>query len=552
VKVATKLLLLFLPLLVVPLMIVALSSSLSARNGITNVAVTLLEVKTKDLLRFATTQQRLLEENDLADSPEFRETARAAIESYATELLTDDGEQIIALDESGEVVVNTSEKELSSQAVSELRHLAGDQSQTWLSFSLANERRVGLKAELAALGWTFFLTDLRDAFYEPVDRIYFRSGLTLVIAVAISVAVLLYFVSYLTRPLKQVVAGMRNIVDSGDLSERVPVRYRDETGELGNAFNMMTSALERAYTEIKNYALRTAVAQRREAKIRNVFQKYVPKEVIETFFTAPESMLHGEERSLAILFSDIRSFTTLAEGLSSATLVESLNRYFETMVDVVMSHRGVVDKYIGDAIMAFFGAPAPDENAAQHAVAAALAMSDQLREFNKWQAERERPEFRIGIGINFGPVTIGNIGSERKMDYTVIGDMVNLASRIEGLTKFYGESPIISESVFRYVRGTYPCRMIDRVSVKGRKSGTGLYAVYRELTPGRKEAWKLHHSALQYYYNREFDHALQLFEQVGELLPNDRVSSIFAARSRELAQSPPDSEWRGIAEVHEK
>jgi adenylate cyclase len=552
VRIAAKFLLLFLPLLIVPLVLVTLSSSLSAQNGITKVAISLLEVKTKDLLRFTATQHRLLVENNLEDDPQFQQTARQSIESYARGLLTDPGESILAVSDSGELVFNTSDEELSREAASVVRGLSRQEDTGWIQFSLDGTRRVGLQAEFPPLGWTFFLTDERDAFYEPVDRIYRQSTITLAVAIVVSVGVLLFFVRYLTQPLKQVVAGMKNIVDSGDLSERVPVRYRDETGELGETFNRMTSALERAYGEIKNYALRAAVAQKRETKIRNVFQKYVPNEVIESFFAAPESMLRGEERQLAILFCDIRSFTTLAEGLSSVAVVESLNRYFETMVDVVMTYQGIVDKYIGDAIMAFFGAPAPDAEAPEHAVSAALSMLEQLSAFNRWQAEHERPEFKVGIGINFGPVTIGNIGSERKMDYTVIGDMVNLASRIEGLTKVYGEPLIVSESVYRHIRGRYPCRMIDRVAVKGRKGGTALYSVYRILTGEQEKAWELHHSALQYFYNREFDKARELFETVSSMLPEDRVSRLFEHRCAELEEAPPPADWNGVEEMQVK
>jgi adenylate cyclase len=276
-----------------------------------------------------------------------------------------------------------------------------------------------------------------------------------------------------------------------------------------------------------------------------MFQKYVPKAVIDQFFASPEEMLKGEDRVVALLFSDIRGFTTISEQLRPDEVVESLNAYFGLMVDIIMRHKGMVDKYMGDAIMAIYGAPERTRNEAVEAVRSAFEMLESLKDFNKWQAQKKRPGFHIGIGINYGVVTVGNIGSEKKMDYTVIGDMVNLGSRLEGLTKEYKQPMIISESVANKVQERYPCRLIDRVIVKGKTAGSGIYTTRKELTPEEQHAWGLHEEAARLFYGRKFEDALRLFQKVKQMLPEDLPSAKFIERCKILVENPPPPDWTG-------
>jgi hypothetical protein len=189
---------------------------------------------------------------------------------------------------------------------------------------------------------------------------------------------------------------------------------------------------------------------------------------------------------------------------------------------------------------------------AARAVAVALDMEAAVAEFNRVQAARGLPEFRTGIGINFGEVLVGNIGSERKMDYTVIGDMVNLASRLEGLTKTYGTAMLFSESVHAQARDRYPCRMIDLVQVKGKTSGVKVYEAKRELTDKQARGWERYGSALDLYYRREFSSAAETFREAQTLLPGDRPCEIFLERSRRFAADPPSRDWTGQAVMTEK
>jgi len=307
----------------------------------------------------------------------------------------------------------------------------------------------------------------------------------------------------------------------------------------------MVAQLGRAYGQIKEFAFKAVLAQKNEHKVRNIFQKYVPKDVIDSLFMHPEQMLVGNKRELAILFSDIRNFTTLSEGFKPEDIVTSLNEYFGILVEIIIENDGIVDKYIGDAIMAFFGAPVSHDNDPEQAVGAALQMQAALTGFNSRQTKSGNPPFKTGIGINFGVVTVGNIGTEKKMDYTVIGDMVNLGSRLEGLTKVYNLPLIFSESVYRRVKSIYPCRMVDKVVVKGKTTGERIFTASKSLDHATSKAWKYHHAGLKPYYGRDFGKSSQYFQAARDLLPEDRVSRLFLERSAHFRRNPPPKNWDG-------
>jgi len=234
-------------------------------------------------------------------------------------------------------------------------------------------------------------------------------------------------------------------------------------------------------------------------------------------------------------------------------LVNSLNRYFSGQVDIIYNRKGVVDKYIGDAIMAFWGAPGRHEDDALQSVLAGLDMIDAVNVFNGKQREMGKPEFHIGVGINFGEVTVGNIGSDRKMDYTVIGDSVNLASRMEGLTKTYHSELLISEYVYDEVlRAGIPegeplsFRLLDTVAVKGKTRGVKIYTVRRSLSATEAAAWPLHNEAMGLYYGRSFREAAEKFREVYRMLARDPNAESMYRRCADYASSPPPADWNGV------
>ena len=505
-----------------------------------------LGFKSQELKKYIDNQWNLLVSNNLDTNPEYVAVTKSAIASYADTLVRSGSELIFAIDGELEVTLFTSDIELLDEERRVLRNAFEDKKEGWIEFDAGGVTRVGSAFYYAPFDWLFYTTEEREVFYQEVTAITMQTGIILVGSLIVSIVLLIIFSTVLTRPIQNVVVTMRDIITKNDLSDRVSVEYQDEIGNLAHTFNIMIDELEKAYKQIKEFALRAVVAQKNEHKVRNIFQKYVPKDVIDSFFANPESMLVGENRVMVILFSDIRSFTTISEGFMPDELVNALNKYFEFMVDIIMSHNGIIDKYIGDAIMAFFGAPVKRSDDAIQAVTAALEMQEALLIFNEGQAARGKPAFVTGIGINYGVVTVGNIGSEKKMDYTIIGDMVNLGSRLEGLTKPYKQDVIFSESVYQKVKVEYPCRLVDKVVVKGKTQGEKIFTAKKSLNEREKEAWAYHHRALRYYFKQDFKEAVRLFKSVEKLLPKDHIAGMFMGRCQRYLKDPPPSDWNGL------
>ena len=551
-NIRTKIILVVLPLIAGPLVTTGYVASLTARKGITRVATSLLLFKEEELLSYAKGQWGLLVDNGLAGNPAFVEATKVAVGSFARNMIRSETELVLAVDASGEPRMGSSEIALSPEEKAALAIMIDRKELGWRTLVLGGVERVCQVAAFQPFGWWFVVSERRTAFYAAVAELYGQTALILAVSLAVSTALLLAFSLLLVRPLRRMVGTIGRIMETGDLGLKVEVPYRDEIGELGHSFNQMTAQLDKANEVIKGFALQAVVARHKEQKIRNIFQKYVPKNVIDQLFANPESMLVGEDRVLALLFSDIRGFTTISERMLPNEVVESLNAYFSLMVDVIMRHAGIVDKYIGDAIMAFFGAPVATGDEAFQAVNSAFGMMEALGDFNAWQARRGRPEFRTGIGINYGLVTVGNIGSEKKMDYTVIGDMVNVASRLEGLTKHYRQPLIFSESVEEKVGGSFKCRLLDRVIVKGKTKGSGIYTARKSLGAREEEAWAASEAGMELYFARDFGGAAARFREVLAALPDDAPAALLLERSSAFMREPPPPDWTGAAVMQEK
>ena len=367
-RIRAKFVLIVVPLIITPLLLVGFAASLAARNGITQIATEFLKFKSEELRNYATTQWNLLVENQLDTRPEYVEVSKTAVASFARSLIRSQSELILALDEQGRIVMSTAAIEPLDEESSALTELAQAGEEGWTQIRLSGVTRVAQLVRFKPFGWTFLVTEHRDVFYHAVNQIYLQSGFILIIALVVALLLLYVFVRYLTRPLNNVVTAMRQIIGASDLTKRVELQYKDEIGDLGHTFNLMTGQLEKAYNQIKSYAFRSVIAQKREQKIRNIFQKYVPVDVIDEFMSRPELMLKGDSRILAVLFSDIRGFTRISESMAPEQIVESLNTYFTEMVDIILKRNGIVDKYIGDAIMAFFGAPVKHDDDVSQAV----------------------------------------------------------------------------------------------------------------------------------------------------------------------------------------
>jgi class 3 adenylate cyclase/HAMP domain-containing protein len=554
-SIRSKMVAIVLPLIVAPLLVTGVASSLAARNGITRIATSFLRFKMDDLLNYAASQWSLLEENGLSGNPEYVTATKSAVSSFARSLVRGSTELILAVDREGRLAMSTGELELSAEESRELARLAAAGISGWRPVGLGGAERVAQLDSFRPFGWYLLVTERRETFYQTTSQIFVQTGLILTVSLLVAVLLLLFFSYYITKPLRLISGAMRDIIQTRDMSRRVDLLYRDETGDLGHSFNLMTGELDKAYQAIKEYALKAVVAHSQVEKIRTIFQRYVPRHVIDQYYKSPESMLvPGKETPLVLLFSDVRSFTTISESMLPSEVVETLNAYFEKMVRIVFDHGGFVDKYMGDGLMAVFGAPARKGDEPLQAVLSGFEMLDALESFNEWHTRRGRKPFRIGIGINYGMVTVGNIGSDKKMDYTVIGDQVNVSSRLEGLTKKYQESLLISESVMKKLDGKFPCRLIDRVVPKGKSAALaiGVYVPRRQLGEAEAQAWALHEEAMSRYYKRQFREAQGLFRKVQGMLPGDRVSARFVERCQACLKRPPGPEWTGAVIMTEK
>jgi len=293
-----------------------------------------------------------------------------------------------------------------------------------------------------------------------------------------------------------------------------------------------------------------------EQKIRNVFSKFVPPEIINEMLEQSEGnteMRVGEKRTVAILFSDIRSFTVISENNSAEKIVAFLNTYFQQMVSLIKECGGVIDKFIGDAILAIFGAPVSYEDNAARAVRAAVAMINKLPAISVSGVTLPPGGFRIGIGIHEGSVIVGNIGSQDKFDYTVIGDNVNLASRLEGITKHYHRQIIISETVALKLGDEFSLREVDTVKVKGKEEATMLFSVNTALDVTLDtEMEETYKKGLQLYKIGNWVTAGEYFRKVLEIFPDDFLSRMYTERCETFRNDPPAEDWGGAITLNFK
>jgi adenylate cyclase len=262
-----------------------------------------------------------------------------------------------------------------------------------------------------------------------------------------------------------------------------------------------------------------------------------------------EEILGGKSTPATVLFSDIRGFTALTEELGPQGTVSLLNEYFTIMVDCIRQEGGMLDKFIGDAIMAAFGVPIPHDDDEDRAVRTAIGMIRALQLWNCRRIANGKRPVGMGIGLNTDTVVSGNIGSPKRMDYTLIGDGVNLASRLEGLCKQYHASILISENTFRRLKGTYRIREVDRVQVKGKTRSVGVYEVLdyhtEETYANLPEVMNNFRDGLALYRRREWDRAIARFDEALLVNPQEELCRMYIERCTRFREEPPGDDWDG-------
>ena len=302
-----------------------------------------------------------------------------------------------------------------------------------------------------------------------------------------------------------------------------------------------------------------------EKRLKTTMYRYMTQELAEQLLADGSAKMGGDRKEVSVLFSDIRGYTSLSEVLSAEDVVSMLNEYFETMVESVLTHKGTLDKYIGDAIMAVFGTPLALPDHAWLAVQTAIDMRHRLKEFNAKRVEKLKPKdqkefdlvnIKIGIGVNSDSVISGNIGCTKRMEFTSIGDGVNLGSRLEGTSKVYGTDIIISETTYKSCANRIWTRELDRIQVKGKNQPISIYEVYGlrsdPLSSSHEQIIELYHKARDFYHQMKFGKAIGLFGEVLELDKLNKAASLHLVRCQHFLANPPSADWDGVWRFTEK
>ena len=392
--------------------------------------------------------------------------------------------------------------------------------------------------ESLKLGFVIFEYDEKKL-YNSVEQ-FKKDLLYLSIGLSIIIIIFAFIISRLFSKNIQILTRGVEVIGSGDLSLHLDIKSSDEIGDLARNFNRMTEKLKKA-DEFK-------------AALLNSYSKFVPTEFIQ--FLEKNSVLDitlGDqiEVDMSILFSDIRSFTSISEKMTAEETFKFINSYLKAMGPCVTKYNGFIDKYIGDAIMALFKTP-------ENSLDAAIDMLDELYIYNKKREARNFQKISIGIGVHTGRLILGIVGSELRIQGTVISDAVNLASRIEGLTKMYGATLLISEESYKKIENKekYYTRVIDRVKVKGKDLPVDVIEV---LNGNSERIINLKLSTNQYmiegisyFRDRDFGKAIKLFQKILEIDPRDKAANIHLQRSIYFHEHGVPPDWEGVMALNEK
>lgn len=299
------------------------------------------------------------------------------------------------------------------------------------------------------------------------------------------------------------------------------------------------------------------LTQREKRKIMGAFQQYVPAKVIKELLANPEKLtLGGEERYMTVLFSDLANFTSIAESMTPTDLVKLINEYLSEMTDIILHYDGIIDKYEGDAIMAEFGAPVHYPDHALKACYAALDMQRRLKTLSREWRRQGRPVLTCRTGVNSGNMIVGNMGSAKVFDYTVIGDEVNLAARLEGANKTFGTANMISESTYNDVKEAMITRPIDLIVVKGRQKPVQVFELLarkdEEIDELVKKLLPIYRDGVHYYHHRKWELAAESFRLCLKMVPEDGPSRQYLKRVLEYAKNPPPEDWDGVYALKSK
>ncbi|HBQ20865.1 MAG: hypothetical protein A2Z91_08435 [Deltaproteobacteria bacterium GWA2_38_16] len=321
--------------------------------------------------------------------------------------------------------------------------------------------------------------------------------------------------------------------------------------EKGIIANFFTPGFHLLFVFMTTNAFKYFGEEKKSREIKSAFQRYVSPAVVNEILKHPTQLsLGGEKRKLTVLFSDIRGFTTLSESISPEKLTHLLNIYLTDMTDIVFKYQGMLDKYVGDELMALYGAPLKTESHVLDACQSAIEMIQKLEDVRqKWSLEGVS-HLNIGVGIHTGDMIVGNMGSTKIFDYTVIGDSVNLGSRLEGTNKQYGTHIIISQDVYEQLQGKFTCRELDYIRARGKTKPVQIYELCSNSLP--PELLEEFSKGLSFYRKTQWAEALEIFETLLKKFPTDGPTKTFLERCKLYGETPPASNWDGVFTMQTK
>lgn len=380
--------------------------------------------------------------------------------------------------------------------------------------------------------WNIMVVVPEADFVGAMLKVKLVTMLIMAIAAVIALIMAVTLSQKVSKPIKQLALATKKIQEF-DLADEIDIQTGIvEVGQMVESVQSMRTGLQS-------------------------FRRYVPAELVRELIRSGQGVgLGGQRKKLTIFFSDIEDFTSISERLGADELVQYLSKYFAGLSDIIMKERGTIDKFIGDSIMAFWNAPLEVEGhqlAACRTVLACLKCVDALEE--EWRKTGRELTLRTRVGLHTANVIVGNVGSEERMDYTILGDGVNLASRLEGANKYYGTQVLVSQDIYDAAQHEFLFRKIDMVAVKGRENVIGVYELIGELgaaSPGELEWAQDTGAALKLYRERDFEGACKKYEKILQLKPTDLVAKKFIENCRQFIESPPPSGWDGVSRLADK
>lgn len=379
----------------------------------------------------------------------------------------------------------------------------------------------------SGIDWLVLVVVPSDDFFGPIERQAWQNGLIAALAALAAILLGVFFTNRVSRDL---------------------LAIAKEMGRVGR-FELAEGSLDEMRSSVREINAMCEATRSMKNSLRS-FGKYVPKELVSDLIrSGEEASLGGRKTQITTLFADVAGFTATAEEMDPDDLVPLLGDFMESMSEAVRERSGTVDKYIGDAVMAFWGAPRPDARHALNACRCAVDMQHRLETLQVRWKEQGLPLFSARIGINSGPTVVGNFGSPTRMNYTVISDAVNLASRLESLNKVYGTMILIGEDTARDLDDSLLVRPLDWVTVKGKQQAVLIHQLVgytEEIDETKREAIELYRRALELYRERDFAGAAEKFDEARERFGGeDQPCEVMASRARDYASNPPPEDWTG-------